>query len=82
MCVLCAADEADGQFARGSQWLVWKFESDSTLGDAVDGKLGVFPECLEAYMLGKVDESLEEDKRDALVSQKGERDWAQVTDSL
>ncbi|MEW5298340.1 MAG: hypothetical protein WDW36_001477 [Sanguina aurantia] len=60
-------DEADGQFAKGTQWLVWKFESDATLADAVEGKLGVFPECLEAYMLGKVNESLEEDKRDALV---------------
>lgn len=64
---MCVADEADGQFAKGTQWLVWKFESDATLADAVEGKLGVFPECLEAYMLGKVNESLEEDKRDALV---------------
>ena len=25
------ADETDGGFTRGTQWLVWKFESDSTL---------------------------------------------------
>lgn len=29
------ADETDGGFTRGTQWLVWKFESDSTLGDAL-----------------------------------------------
>jgi len=25
------ADQTDGGFTRGTQWLVWKFESDSTL---------------------------------------------------
>ncbi len=29
------AEETDGGFTRGTQWLVWKFESDSTLGDAM-----------------------------------------------
>ncbi|KAF5826708.1 protein kinase [Dunaliella salina] len=39
--------ETDGAFSRGSQWLVWKFESDATLGNALDGQLGSFPACLE-----------------------------------
>lgn len=30
-------------FTTGSQWLVWKFESDSTLADAMNGALGPFP---------------------------------------
>lgn len=29
------ADASDGGFTKGTQWLVWKFESDSTLGDAL-----------------------------------------------
>ncbi len=33
-------DAADKAFTKNSQWLVWKFESDATLGDALDGKLG------------------------------------------
>lgn len=35
------ADASDGGFTKGTQWLVWKFESDSTLGDA----LQVSAEC-------------------------------------
>jgi hypothetical protein len=38
-------------FTRGTQWLVWRFETDSTLGDAISGGLGRFPECLEGIML-------------------------------
>lgn len=34
---------AQGGITSGSQWLVWKFESDSTLGDACEGALGPFP---------------------------------------
>nr|AYL64473.1 chloroplast serine/threonine protein kinase Stl1-B [Chlamydomonas sp. UWO 241] len=41
-----------GNFAKGSQWLVWKFESDCTLGDALDGQLGEFPLDVEAYVMG------------------------------
>lgn len=37
------ASGTQGGITSGSQWLVWKFESDSTLGDACDGKLGSFP---------------------------------------
>jgi hypothetical protein len=46
---------------------VWKFESDATLGDALDGRLGSFPACLEEFMLGKVNPNLAEEKRDAQV---------------
>ena len=35
------ADESDGGFIKGTQWLVWKFESDSTLADAMQ----VCPAC-------------------------------------
>ena len=37
------ASSTSGGITSGSQWLVWKFESDSTLGDACDGTLGPFP---------------------------------------
>ena len=29
------ADKSDGGFIQGTQWLVWKFESDTTLADAM-----------------------------------------------
>lgn len=41
------AEENDGPFGKGTQWLVWKFESDATLGNALDGQLGSFPACLQ-----------------------------------
>ena len=37
------ADESDGGFTKGTQWLVWRFESDSTLGDAVQVYPGQHP---------------------------------------
>jgi len=46
-----SADVTDGGFTKGTEWLVWNFESDSTLQDAVDGLLGQFPQCLEDVML-------------------------------
>nr|AAO63769.1 protein kinase [Chlamydomonas reinhardtii] len=57
---------ADGAFTKGSQWLVWKFESDATLGDALDGKLGPFPGCLEEFMMAgrRIPDSMPQDKRD------------------
>lgn len=61
------ADGSDGGFTKGSQWLVWKFESDSTLGDACDGKLGEFPACLEQYVLGREDPNMDPGKRDSLI---------------
>lgn len=47
---------------------VWKFESDSTLGDALSGQLGNWPEDIEEIMLGKIDESKPVEKREAEVS--------------
>jgi len=38
------ADQSAGGFIQGTQWVVWKFESDSTLGDAMqasDALLGM-----------------------------------------
>lgn len=64
------AEGSGGGFNAGSQWLVWKFESDATLGDACDGRLGPFPSCLSAVMIGeRRAASLAEsdpEKRDAL----------------
>lgn len=62
------AADAIGGFNQGTQWLVWRFESDSTLGDALDGRLGPFPACLEQFVLGRVNKNLDPVKRDALVS--------------
>lgn len=61
------AGESDGAFTKGSQWLVWKFESDATLGDALDGRLGAFPACLEEFVLGRVNPNTDPEKRDTQV---------------
>ncbi|CAD7700518.1 unnamed protein product [Ostreobium quekettii] len=45
------ADQSDGGFTVGSQWLVWDFESDATLSDALEGPQQNFPECLQQYVL-------------------------------
>lgn len=51
------ADKTDGGFIKGTQWLVWKFESDSTLSDAVQVRcmhLACFPvvaELLAEYVV-------------------------------
>jgi hypothetical protein len=47
---------------------VWKFESDSTLADALSGNLGQWPEDIEEIMLGRVDETQPVEKREAAVS--------------
>lgn len=62
------AESTNGQISKGTQWLVWRFESDSTLTDALDGRLGAFPDTLEQLLFGKVDESQPRDKREAAVS--------------
>lgn len=60
--------ESVGAFVKGTQWLVWKFESDSTLGDALDGALGSdFPLCLERFVMGSVNEAAPTDKREVAV---------------
>ena len=63
-----SSPETDGAFVKGSQWLVWKFESDSTLGDALDGLIGEFPYGLEPFVMGKTNESMAPEKRETLVS--------------
>jgi hypothetical protein len=57
MCQLCCALPSQ----------VWKFESDSTLSDALSGNLGQWPEDIEEIMLGKVDERQPVEKREAAV---------------
>jgi len=41
----------EGGFSKGERWLVWDFESDATLGTALCGDLGEFPECVEDIVL-------------------------------
>jgi serine/threonine protein kinase len=66
--VVPPADAQGGAMVAGSQWLAWRFESDSTLADGLDGFLGgKFPEGLEALVLGRVDESADREKREAEV---------------
>lgn len=65
------AQGSSGGITAGTQWLVWRFESDATLGDACNGLLGPFPACLGPFILGErrsaaLGESNGE-KRDALV---------------
>jgi serine/threonine protein kinase len=43
------AKEFGGGYDRDSQWLVFKYESELTLADAIEGRLGSFPECLEDF---------------------------------
>ena len=38
-----SASSSNGGMTSGSQWLVWRFESDSTLADACNGARGPFP---------------------------------------
>ena len=48
------SDEFKGGFGRDEQWIVWRFESDATLGDAIAGQLGEFPDCLGDILLPKL----------------------------
>ena len=50
MCTFNAVDSA-ACYGAGTQWLIWRYESDSTLADALAGNVGVFPECLAPYIL-------------------------------
>merc|ERR1711963_492007 len=61
------AGARDGGFTQGGDWLVWSFESDSTLGDALEGSLGKFPESIADLFLGDGSRKLDSEKRDALV---------------
>jgi len=44
------AETTDYGFTKGTRWLVWVFESDSTLADALEGRLGSFPESLSVIL--------------------------------
>jgi hypothetical protein len=46
------ASETGGGFIRGAEWMVWDFESDSTLYDAIEGALGKFPADVSEIFLG------------------------------
>lgn len=62
-------DESNGGFTKDTQWLVWDFESDCTLGDALEGKIGTFPGDVEEIVLGKQLSNADVGKRDMLVVQ-------------
>lgn len=55
-------DESIGSITAGSQWLVWNYESDSTLAAAIEGRLGAFPECVSDLFL-RNSESLPQEER-------------------
>lgn len=59
--------ESDGGFTKGTQWLVWNYESDCTLGDTLDGVIGTFPGDVEDIMLGRVLQDANTGKRDVAV---------------
>jgi len=61
------ADETGGGFVKGGEWLVWDFQSDSTLYDALEGALGKFPEDVADIFLGASADSYDEEKRNALI---------------
>jgi hypothetical protein len=60
------ADESTGGFTRGTQWLMWRFETDTTLSEALDGLLGPFPARIADFFVRNSD-SMDEEKRDAKV---------------
>ncbi|KAK9802684.1 hypothetical protein WJX73_005630 [Symbiochloris irregularis] len=61
------ADANDGGFNLGTQWLLWKYESDTTLAEACQGIVGNFPACLEGIMLGAKSSMKDEEARDARI---------------
>lgn len=61
---------SDGGFTKDTQWLVWNYESDTTLGDALDGKIGTFPGDVEDIMLGREMSSANMGKRDVAIVRK------------
>jgi len=62
------ADSADGGgFVSGAEWMVWQFESDSTLKDALDGTLGKFPGSIADLFVSGDIERYEAEDLDAMV---------------
>lgn len=43
------ANDFGGGYDKDSQWLVFKYESDITLADTIEGRIGSYPECLEDF---------------------------------
>jgi serine/threonine protein kinase len=76
------AQEGANNINKGTQWLVWKFESDSTLADALSGNLGQWPEDIEEIMLKRVDESQPVEKREASVIKAVLKQVLQATSKL
>eukprot|EP00891_Asterochloris_glomerata_P009993 jgi/Astpho2/9993/e_gw1.00153.14.1_t len=65
------ADVSERGFVKGAQWLVWRFESDATLADAMQGTIGDFPQCLGQFMLSQRQlNTLDEATLDFLIVQK------------
>jgi hypothetical protein len=62
-------DESNGGFTKDTQWLVWDYESDCTIADALEGKIGTFPGDVEEIVLGRQLDNIETGKRDMLVIQ-------------
>jgi hypothetical protein len=60
-------EESVGGFTKDTQWLVWDYESDCTLGDALDGVIGTFPGDVEEIVLGRQVSNAEMGKRDVMV---------------
>ncbi|KAK9821704.1 hypothetical protein WJX74_010685 [Apatococcus lobatus] len=61
------ADASGGGFTRGTQWLMWRFESDSTLADALQGSLGPFPLAVERFVTGKERPNAKVQKRETTI---------------
>lgn len=59
------ADKTSLEFVKGGKWLVWKFEGDRTLADAMKNRR--FPLNLESVMFGKVLQGFDSIRRDALI---------------
>ncbi|GMH32272.1 hypothetical protein BSKO_00106 [Bryopsis sp. KO-2023] len=55
------AEQSVGGITAGTQWLVWSYESDSTLGDAVEGRLGKFPNAVADLFVRNYDDLDEEE---------------------
>jgi hypothetical protein len=63
-------DDSAGGFTKDTQWLVWNFESDCTLGDALDGVIGTFPADVEELVVGRTMLNATSGRRDAAVIRK------------
>ncbi|KAG2404497.1 hypothetical protein LR48_Vigan503s003100 [Vigna angularis] len=59
------ADKTNSQFTKGGKWLVWKFEGGRSLADYMADQS--FPSNLESTMFGRVLQSVDSSKRNALI---------------